>query len=49
MIGPGVLVTGGNGSTSITWTYMNSGTYDVKLTVTGLDGSSASGTFTVNV
>jgi hypothetical protein len=42
MGGPGVLVSGGDGSTSITWTYTDPppATFTVTLTVTGVDGTS---------
>ena len=40
MGGPGTVVTGGNGSGSITFTYDAEGTYHVVLSITGLDGSS---------
>jgi PKD repeat protein len=39
MGGPGLLVSGGDGSGSTTWTYTDPGTYTVTLFVTGLDGS----------
>ena len=42
MGGPGTVVTGGDGSGSITFTYDGEGTYHVVLTITGLDGSSKS-------
>ena len=42
MGGPGTVVTGGNGSDSITFTYDAEGTYHVVVTVTGVDGSSTS-------
>jgi len=40
MGGSGVLVSGGNGSSTITWTYddVSGSPYTVTLTVTGLDG-----------
>lgn len=42
MGGPGSVVTGGNGSGSITFTYDAEGTYRIVLSITGLDGSSKS-------
>jgi hypothetical protein len=42
MGGSGTLVTGGNGSDSITFIYDAEGTYHVVLSITGLDGSSKS-------
>lgn len=41
MGGPGVLVSGGDGTSSITWTYADAtgSPYTVSLTVTGLDGT----------
>lgn len=42
MGGPGTVVTGGNGSGSITFTYDAEGTYHVVLSITGRDGSSKS-------
>jgi outer membrane biosynthesis protein TonB len=39
MGGLGILVSGGDGSSSVTWTYTDPGSYTVTLTVTGLDGS----------
>jgi len=42
MGGSGTIVSGGNGSDSITFTYDAEGTYHVVLSITGLDGSSKS-------
>lgn len=41
MGGTGTPVSGGNGSSSITWTYDGVGLWTVKLTVTGLNGVSS--------
>jgi len=42
MGGSGIVVSGGDGSDSITFTYEGEGTYHVVLTITGRDGSSKS-------
>jgi hypothetical protein len=39
MGGPGTVVTGGNGSGSISFLYDSPGDYAITLTVTGTDGS----------
>jgi hypothetical protein len=42
MGGDGSVVTGGDGSDSITYLYAAEGTYHVVVTITGLDGSTTS-------
>jgi hypothetical protein len=48
---PGAVISGGNGSSSITWTYTDLGpfTATVTLTVTGADGTTDSATAQVDI
>jgi hypothetical protein len=49
MGGAGTVVTGGDGTSAITFTYDVEGTYHVVLTITGLDGSTKSDATDVTV
>jgi hypothetical protein len=49
MGGQGSVVTGGDGSDSITFAYDAEGTYHVVVTITGLDGSTTSDATDVSV
>jgi PKD repeat protein len=49
MDGSGTVVSGGDGTSSVEFTYDAIGVYTIRLTVTGIDGSTASDQATVTV